>query len=288
MERYKEIERSIIKKYRKTIWNRFTSALNDYKLIQEGDNIAVCISGGKDSMLCAKLLQEIKRHGKIDFGLKFIVMDPGYNPKNRAMIETNAGILNIPIQIFESNIFSVVSHVDDSPCYLCARMRRGHLYSYARDLGCNKIALGHHFDDVIETTMMSMLYSGQMKSMMPKLHSTNFPGMELIRPMYLIREADIIAWKNYNKLNFIQCACRFTENLAKPEMETTSKRQEIKQLINELRKVNPYIDINIFRSTHNVNLDTMTGWDRYHVKYSFLDNYDNEPIESPGKLPELL
>ncbi len=275
MERYQEIERSIIKKYRKEIWCKFTTAINDYQLLQQGDRIAVCISGGKDSMLCAKLLQEIKRHGKFDFRLEFIVMDPGYNKRNREQIEYNARLLNIPIKIFESNIFSVVEEVKDSPCYLCARMRRGHLYAYAKELGCNKIALGHHFDDVIETTMMSMLYSGQMKSMMPKLHSTNFPGMELIRPMYLIKEEDIIRWQHYNQLTFIQCACRFTENLNKPDEQVTSKRDEMKSLIKQLRTISPFIDSNIFRSTHNVNLDTMIGWERHHKKYSFLDEYNN-------------
>ena len=275
MERYQEIERSIIKKYRKEIWCKFTTAINDYQLLQQGDRIAVCISGGKDSMLCAKLLQEIKRHGKFDFRLEFIVMDPGYNKRNREQIEYNARLLNIPIKIFESNIFSVVEEVTDSPCYLCARMRRGHLYAYAKELGCNKIALGHHFDDVIETTMMSMLYSGQMKSMMPKLHSTNFPGMELIRPMYLIKEEDIIRWQHYNQLTFIQCACRFTENLNKPDEQVTSKRDEMKSLIKQLRTISPFIDSNIFRSTHNVNLDTMIGWKRHHKKYSFLYEYNN-------------
>ena len=275
MERYQEIERSIIKKYRKEIWCKFTTAINDYQLLQQGDRIAVCISGGKDSMLCAKLLQEIRRHGKFDFLLEFIVMDPGYNKRNREQIEYNARLLNIPIKIFESNIFSVVEEVKDSPCYLCARMRRGHLYAYAKELGCNKIALGHHFDDVIETTMMSMLYSGQMKSMMPKLHSTNFPGMELIRPMYLIKEEDIIRWQHYNQLTFIQCACRFTENLNKPDEQVTSKRDEMKSLIKQLRTISPFIDSNIFRSTHNVNLDTMIGWERHHKKYSFLDEYNN-------------
>ena len=275
MERYQEIERSIIKKYRKEIWCKFTTAINDYQLLQQGDRIAVCISGGKDSMLCAKLLQEIKRHGKFDFRLEFIVMDPGYNKRNREQIEYNARLLNIPIKIFESNIFSVVEEVKDSPCYLCARMRRGHLYAYAKELGCNKIALGHHFDDVIETTMMSMLYSGQMKSMMPKLHSTNLPGMELIRPMYLIKEEDIIRWQHYNQLTFIQCACRFTENLNKPDEQVTSKRDEMKSLIKQLRTISPFIDSNIFRSTHNVNLDTMIGWERHHKKYSFLDEYNN-------------
>lgn len=274
MERYQEIERSIIKKFRKEIWCKFTSAVNDYELLQEGDKIAVCISGGKDSMLLAKLLQEIKRHGRFDFGLEFIVMDPGYRPENRAQIVYNANLLNIPIRIFESDIFSVVEHIDDSPCYLCARMRRGYLYSFARELGCNKIALGHHFDDVIETTLMSMLYSGQLKGMMPKLKSTNFPGMELIRPMYLIKESDIIAWKTYNHLEFLQCACRFTENLELAPELTNSKRQEMKQLISQFRQTSPFIDSNIFRATHNVNLDTMVGWQRHHVKHSFLEEYE--------------
>lgn len=276
MERCQEIERSIIKKFRKSIWCKFTNAVNEYALIQPGDRIAVCISGGKDSMLCAKLLQEIKRHGRFDFGLEFIVMDPGYNEKNRWQIEENARILNIPIRIFESQIFSVVEHMEDSPCYLCARMRRGHLYHYAQELGCNKIALGHHFDDVIETTLMSLLYSGQIKSMMPKLHSSNFPGMELIRPMYLIKEDDIIAWKNYNHLTFIQCACRFTENLAVEDPNTSSKRKEMKDLIRQLRGVSPFIDSNIFRGSHNVKLDTMIGWEHQGEKHSFLEYYDGE------------
>mgnify|MGYP003372207246 CR=1 FL=1 len=282
MERYQEIERSIIKKFRKSIWCKFTNAVNEYALIQPGDRIAVCISGGKDSMLCAKLLQEIKRHGKFDFGLEFIVMDPGYNERNRWQIEENARILNIPIRIFETEIFSVVENIEDSPCYLCARMRRGYLYNYAKQLGCNKIALGHHFDDVIETTLMSLLYSGQMKSMMPKLHSSNFPGMELIRPMYLIKEADIIAWKNYNDLTFIQCACRFTENVAMEDPNTSSKRQEMKELIERLRNVSPFIDSNIFRGSHNVKLDTMIGWEHQGVKHSFLEYYDKDNSSDIG------
>lgn len=273
MDRCQEIERSIIKKFRKSIWCKFTTAVNEYELIQPGDRIAVCISGGKDSMLCAKLLQEIRRHGKFDFGLEFLVMDPGYNERNRCQIEKNADILQIPIRVFESQIFSAVEHVEDSPCYLCARMRRGHLYHFAQQLGCNKIALGHHFDDVIETTMMSILYSGQMKSMMPKLHSTNFPGMELIRPMYLIKEADIVAWKNYNDLEFIQCACRFTENLAIQDPNTSSKRNEMKELIDGFRQISPFIDSNIFRASHNVKLDTMVGWEYKGKKHSFLENY---------------
>jgi len=272
MERYQEIERSIIKKFRKQIWCKFTSAVNDYELLKEGDKVAVCISGGKDSMLCAKLMQEIKKHGKFDFGLEFIVMDPGYREENRRMIEENARIMNIPIRIFETQIFSIVEDIPQSPCYLCARMRRGYLYSYAKSLGCNKIALGHHFNDVIETTMMSILYSGQMKSMMPKLHSSNFPGMELIRPMCLIREEDIIAWKNYNNLEFIQCACRFTQDTADKMAE--SKRLEVRRLIAAMKETNPVVDSNIYQCTHNVKLDTMIGWDQDGVKHHFLDQYD--------------
>lgn len=275
MERYEEIERSIIKKFRKPIWSRFTKAVSDYELLCEKDKVAVCISGGKDSMLCAKLMQEIKRHGNFDFGLEFIVMDPGYREENRKRIEENARILNIPIRIFESDIFRVVEHIPQSPCYLCARMRRGYLYHYAQSLGCNKIALGHHFNDVIETTMMSIFYGGQMRAMLPKLHSSNFPGMELIRPMCLIREDDIIAWKNYNHLEFIQCACRFTENADRGQVE--SKRLEMRRLIARLKQDNPYIDSNIYQCTHNVKLDTMTEWDYQGKHHSFLDDYTNMP-----------
>lgn len=274
MERYQEIERSIIKKYRKPIWSKFITAINDYQLIQEGDNIAVCISGGKDSMLLAKCMQEIKKHGKFDFGLEFLVMDPGYNKVNREMIENNAKILNIPIKIFESDIFNIVADIEQSPCYLCAKMRRGHLYKNAQDLGCNKIALGHHFDDVIETTLLSMLYSGQFKNMMPKLHSKNFEGMELIRPLYQIKEADIISWKNYNDLQFLQCACRFTEQCELEGTEGhTSKRKEMKALVESFRKVDPIIDLNLFRSSHNVNLDTVVGYQSHGEVHSFLDDY---------------
>jgi len=274
MEKYKEVEKSIIKKYRKEIWTKFITGINDYKLIQEGDRIAVCISGGKDSMLLAKCMQEIQRHGKVNFDLKFLVMDPGYNPHNRQVIIDNAEYLNIPIHIFESQIFDIVATVDESPCYLCARMRRGHLYKQAQELGCNKIALGHHFDDVIETTLMSMLYSGQFKTMMPKLHSTNFEGMELIRPLYLVKEADIIAWKKYNELQFIQCACRFTENCMLGDNGGGSKRQEMKELIKQFRQTSPIIEMNIFRSIHNVNLETVIGYHKNQKQYSFLDDYD--------------
>ena len=274
MEKYQEIERSIIKKYRKEIWNKFTSAVVQYKLIQEGDNIAVCISGGKDSMLMAKCMQEIQRHGKFYFGLEFLVMDPGYNPINRQMIVDNAQCLNIPIRMFETNIFDIVAGVDRSPCYLCAKMRRGYLYSRAKELGCNKIALGHHFDDVIETILMSMLYGAEVKTMMPKLHSTNYEGMELIRPMYHVREEDILKWTRYNELKFIQCACRFTENCVLGDNGGGSKRQEMKALIKKFRQTNPYIDLNIFNSVQNVNLNTVIGFTDQNGKHSFLDHYD--------------
>lgn len=276
-DRCREIERSIIKQYRKGIWRPFVKALNEYEMIKPGDNIAVCISGGKDSMLLAKCMQEILRHGKMEFGLQFLVMDPGYHPANRQMIEDNAALMGIPVQIFQSDIFDVVVDVEESPCYLCARMRRGYLYAKARELGCNKIALGHHFDDVIETILMSMLYGGQMNTMMPKLHSTNFEGMDLIRPLYLVKESDILAWKSHNGLQFLQCACRFTEQVAKEkameESVHTSKRQEMKELIASLRKVNPRIDMNIFRSAENVNLDACIGYVKDGERHHFLEKW---------------
>ena len=274
-DRTRDIERSIIKRFRKEIWRPFVKALNEYQMIQEGDRIAVCISGGKDSMLLAKCMQEILRHGKMQFGLEFLVMDPGYRPENRTLIEENAGILGIPVHIFQSDIFQVVSDVEDSPCYLCARMRRGNLYANAKELGCNKIALGHHFDDVIETILMSMLYGAQVNTMMPKLHSTNFPGMELIRPLYLVKEADILAWKEYNHLRFLQCACRFTEESERNRNEELSKRKEMKRLISGFRKINPYIDTNIFKSVGNVNLDACIGYVQNGVRHHFLETYDN-------------
>lgn len=272
MERFQEIERSIIKKYRKPIWNAFVSGIIKYELINENDKIAVCISGGKDSMLLAKCLQEIQRHGKFYFGLEFIVMDPGYAPQNRSLIEENAKTLNIPITIFETNIFNIVSNIEQSPCYLCARMRRGYLYRQAKEMGCNKIALGHHFDDVIETVLMSMLYSAEIKTMMPKLKSKNFQGMELIRPLYLVKEADIIAWSKYNNLNFLQCACRFTE-MCDVEDRGQSKRLEMKNLIKGFRETNPYIDMNIFQSIHNVNLETIIGYKKDGKNHTFLEDY---------------
>ena len=270
-------ERSLIKTYRKTIWNPFIAAVKRYELVCPGDRIAVCISGGKDSMVLAKLMQELLRHTDRPFHLEFLVMDPGYNAANRALIEENARTLGIPITVFESDIFDVTVQVEKNPCYLCARMRRGYLYSHARELGCNKIALGHHFDDVIETILMGMLYGAQVQTMMPKLHSTNFEGMQLIRPMYLIREADIKHWRDYNDLHFIQCACKFTDTCTTCRTDGTSvsKRMEIKNLIAELKKVNPHIESNIFRSVENVNLHTVIAYKKDGVKHSFLEGYDD-------------
>lgn len=275
---YKDIEQSITKKFKKAIWCKFTKAINEYELVQEGDKIAVCISGGKDSMLMAKLFQELKKHNKFPFEVQFLVMDPGYSPANRQMIEANARKLHIPITTFESDIFESVFHIEKSPCYLCARMRRGYLYSKAKELGCNKIALGHHYDDVIETILMGMLYGAQVQTMMPKLHSTNFEGMELIRPMYLIREDDIKAWRNYNGLQFIQCACKFTETCTTCHTDgtTSSKRLEIKHLIQELKKTNRYVEGNIFKSVENVNLATVIAYKQDGVVHHFLDTYDGE------------
>ena len=271
----KNVEQSLRKTYKKRIWSRFCRAINTYELVKPGDKIAVCISGGKDSMLMAKLFQELERHGKKNFEVVFLVMNPGYNEINYETIVNNAKILNVPITVFTSEIFDIVAGEEESPCYLCARMRRGHLYSKAKELGCNKIALGHHFDDVIETILMGMLYGAQVQTMMPKLHSTNFPGMELIRPLYLVREEDIIHWMNYNDLHFIQCACRFTESCAScGGTEKGSKRAEIKDLIRELRKKNPYIEKNIFRSVENVNLNTVIGYKKDGVRHHFLDEYD--------------
>nr|WP_294659913.1 ATP-binding protein [uncultured Blautia sp.] len=276
-QRTKDIERSIIKKFRKPIWRRFTKVIREYELVQDGDKIAVCISGGKDSMLMAKLFQELSRHGKKNFEVVFLVMNPGYNEINYQTIKDNAKILNVPITVFESDIFNIVAAEEQSPCYLCARMRRGYLYSKAKELGCNKIALGHHYDDVIETILMGMLYGAQVQTMMPKLHSTNFEGMELIRPLYLIREADIIHWANYNDLHFIQCACRFTEHCAScGGTEKGSKRAEIKELIHELAKKDPVIEYNIFRSVENVNLNTVIGYKQDGVRHNFLDTYDEQ------------
>lgn len=271
---YVEIEQSIRKKFRKTIWCRFTRAVREYELVKEGDKIAVCISGGKDSMLMAKLFQELKRHNKFNFEVVFLVMDPGYSPANRQIIEANAKRMNIPITIFESDIFDAVFNIEKSPCYLCARMRRGHLYSKAKELGCNKIALGHHYDDAIETILMGMLYGAQMQTMMPKLHSTNFEGMELIRPLYLIREDDIKKWRDSNDLHFIQCACKFTDTCSTCGSENTSKRVEVKNLIRQLKETNPFVESNIFKSVENVNLSTVIAYKKDGVKHHFLDDYD--------------
>ena len=270
------VELSIRKKFKKKIWSKFTKAVREYELVKEGDRIAVCISGGKDSMLMAKLFQELKRHNKFNFEVKFLVMDPGYSPENRKVIEENARKMKIPIQIFESNIFESVFEIEKSPCYICARMRRGYLYNFAQQMGCNKIALGHHYDDVIETILMGMLYSAQVQTMMPKLHSTNFEGMELIRPMYLIREDDIKAWRDYNDLHFIQCACKFTDTCTTcNNEENQSKRMEIKKLIAELKKTNPFVEGNIFKSVENVKLDTVVGYKAKGVRHNFLDTYDD-------------
>ena len=275
MERYKEIERSIIKKYRKDIWSKFIKAVKEYELIKENDNIMVCISGGKDSFLLAKCMQELQRHGKINFNVHYVVMDPGYSDYNHDFILDNAKTLNIPIEIFESDIFAVVEKVGSkSPCYLCARMRRGFLYNKAKELGCNKIALGHHFDDVIETTLLSMFYGSEVKTMMPKLHSDNFKGLELIRPLYLVKEESIVAWKKTNELTFINCACKFTERCALIN-DSTSKRNEMKDLIKNLRKTNKNIDYNIFKALDNINLNCVLGVKENGKYKSFLEGYEN-------------
>ena len=276
MEPYQKVERSIITKYRHGIWNPFIEAVKRYELIQEGDKIAVCISGGKDSMLMAKLIQILLRISETPFEAVFLVMDPGYNELNRKKIESNAELLHIPITIFETNIFEVANNTDRNPCFLCAKMRRGHLYKKAKELGCNKIALGHHFNDVIETTLMAMFYSSQLQAMIPKLHSQNFEGMELIRPLYCVHEDDILAWRRYNDLDFIQCACRFTENNAAHEDGGDSKRQEIKLLIQRLRKDNPILEKSLFNSIHSVCLNTFPGYKIGHERHSFLENYDAE------------
>lgn len=273
-----QAELSLRKKFKKSIWCKFTKAINEYDLIQPNDRIAVCISGGKDSMIMAKLFQELKRHDKFPFELVFLVMNPGYNDKNLQQILYNAEILSVPIEIFNSDIFGSVFHIEKNPCYICARMRRGYLYSKAKELGCNKIALGHHFDDVIETILMGMLYGGQVQTMMPKLHSTNFEGMELIRPMYLVREADIKHWCSYNDLHFIQCACKFTETCSDIDDDghSVSKRMEVKNLIAELKKINPQVEKNIFRSVENVNLSTIIAYKDGDGTHNFLDTYNKK------------
>ena len=274
-EKQRKAEDSIRKKYHKSLFSPFARACKTYQLINDGDHIAVCISGGKDSMLMAKLFQEIQRHKKVNFELTFLVMDPGYNKENRELLESNAKALGIPVSIFESDIFDAVDTIEKSPCYICARMRRGYLYSKAKELGCNKIALGHHYDDVIETILMGMLHGGQIQTMMPKLHSTNFAGMELIRPMYFIRESDICAWRDYNDLHFLQCACHFTDTCTTCHEDgtTSSKRLETKKLIAQLKKDNPFIESNIFKSVENVNLDTVIAYKKKGVRHSFLEEY---------------
>ncbi len=274
------VENSLRKKFRKSIWSRFTLALKQYRLVNPGDRVAVCLSGGKDSAVMAKLFQELKRYSKVPFDVRYIVMDPGYSAANRQLIEENARRLQIPVEIFETSIFGSVYHVEKNPCYLCARMRRGHLYSYARQLGCNKIALGHHYDDVIETILMGMLYGAQIQTMLPKLRSTNYEGMELIRPLYLVREADIVRWQNYNGLRFLRCACRFTEaNEFSSDEEKLSKRTEIKELIARMKQTNPDVEARIFRSVENVCLDSVIGWKTGGERHTFLDDYDN-----PGRM----
>ena len=273
MEKYQEIERSIIKKFRKEIWRQFVKAVKDYELIKENDKIMVCISGGKDSFLLAKCIEELAKHSDIPFTAKYVVMNPGYAEVNKELILENAKIMNVDIEMFESDIFEVVDKTDRSPCYLCARMRRGCLYNKAKELGCNKIALGHHFDDVIETTLLSMLYGSEIKTMMPKLHSENFEGLELIRPLFLVKEDAIIAWAKHNELRFLNCACRFTEKTSYDE-DTSSKRKEMKQLIKELKKINPNVDMNIFKSIENVNLETIIAYRKNGELHSFLEEYD--------------
>lgn len=271
------VEQSIRKKFRVSLMSKFIKALKTYQLVNEGDRVAVCISGGKDSMLMAKLFQELKRYSEVNFEVKYLVMDPGYNADNRRIIEDNARALGIPVTIFETDIFESVYNVEKSPCYLCARMRRGYLYRFAQEMGCNKIALGHHYDDVIETILMGMLHGAQIQSMMPKLHSTNFPGMELIRPLYLIREDDIKAWRDYNGLHFIQCACKFTDTCTTcNDGQNHSKRQETKELIRELKKSNPDVEKCIFKSVENVNLDTLIAYKQHGVRHHFLDSYDKD------------
>ncbi len=278
MEDYKEIERSIITKYRKDIWSKFVKAVQDYKLINKNDKIMVCISGGKDSFLLAKCVEELQRHGKVDFDAYYVVMNPGYAEKNRNLIYSNAKRLNIPITMFDSDIFDVINTIGgEKPCYLCARMRRGFLYSKAKELGCNKIALGHHFDDVIETTLLSMFYGSEIKTMMPKLHSDNYEGIELIRPLYLVKEDAIISWKNYNNLTFLNCACKFTERNEMND-ENTSKRKEMKELIKTLRKNNKSIDYNIFKALDNINLNCVLGTKKNGVYTSFLNSYDEDEL----------
>ncbi|MDD6187544.1 MAG: tRNA 2-thiocytidine biosynthesis TtcA family protein [Oscillospiraceae bacterium] len=273
LEYYQTVERSLIKKYRKELWNPFIRGVKKYRLVGEGDKIAVCISGGKDSMCMAKLMQQLQRISDVKFELVFLCMDPGYSPANRAKIEDNSKKLNIPLTVFESNIFDIADRQMKNPCYICAKMRRGALYDRAKALGCNKIALGHHFNDVIETTVMGMFWGAQLQAMLPKLHSTNFPGMELIRPMYCVHEDDIIAWQRYNGLEFLACACKFTERTATRDKESESKRKYVKNMLKEMKKTSPDIEKCIFNAIHTVQLDTFPGWKDSGGEHSFLDNY---------------
>ncbi len=279
MEKYQEIERTIIKTYRAHLWAPFVKALKEYKLLSPNDKVCVCISGGKDSMLLAKLFQELKRHSDFEFEVKYLVMNPGYNPKNLEQIENNLRLMHIDAEILNTDIFAIANAQIKNPCYLCAKMRRGALYKLAQGLGCNKIALGHHFDDVIETTLMNMLNSGSFQTMLPKLHSENYPGMELIRPMYYIRERDIVRWSNYNELKFINCACKFTENIDYQKNLSGSKRYDTKVLIKELLKYNPLVEKNIFKSAYNVNLNKIIGYKKDEKIISFLDEYDKNKEE---------
>ena len=275
MEKYREIEKSIIKRFRKEIFSKFIKAIRDYKLINENDKVMVCISGGKDSFLLAKCIQELIRHGMVPFEAKYVVMNPGYTDQNLTMIKKNAELMNIPIEIFTTDIFAVSNKLNaDNPCYLCARMRRGHLYNKAQEMGCNKIALGHHFNDVIETTLLSMFYGSEIKTMLPKLHSDNFKGIDLIRPLYLVKEEDIIRWKNYNELTFLNCACKFTEKVAREEL--SGKRKEIKELISSLKKNNKEIDNNIFKALDNINLNCILGYRKDGEKHTFLEDFEKE------------
>ena len=288
LEKHQLVERSIIRKYRKELWNPFIAAVKRYELVRTGDRVAVCISGGKDSMLLAKLMQELHRHSDVPFELKFLGMDPGYSPANRKKIEENAALLHVPVEIFETDVFDVANGTEKNPCYLCARMRRGYLYSRAREMGCNKIALGHHFNDVIETTLLGMFFGSQLQAMPPKLHSANFEGMELIRPLYCVHEDDIVAWARYNGLEFIQCACRFTEESAADGGVGASKRREVKQLLRSLKRENPDIEKCIFHSIHAVCLDTMVGYKYRGVEHSFLDDYDSASSPSSRSCSDTL
>jgi len=285
LELYQQAERSIIKKYRDELWTPFITAVQRYELIAPGDRVAVCVSGGKDSMLLAKLMQELERHGHTPFEAVYLCMDPGYSPANRRRIEENAALLHVPLEIFETDVFAVANAQTHSACYLCAKMRRGHLYAEAQRRGCNKIALGHHFSDVIETTVMGMLYSAQLQAMPPKLHSQNFPGMELIRPMYCIHEDDVIAWSRHHGLEFLQCACRFTEAHGDDWREGGTKRQEVKQMIRRWKQENPNVEKSIFHALHTVNVDTFPGWKSQGTEHSFLERYDRRDGEGSRAEP---